>query len=143
MNFPKKYRLCDKRAISLVFENAENKVANDCGLFLVRRNNVENHRFVVIVGKKKAKRAVDRNTIKRLIRHAMYDLFRAYDMQALDFVFVARPGIILKHQKSINIHGIKGLCKKLNKAYYITEFAKSSVAVSIHEGCSSPTGSSV
>jgi ribonuclease P protein component len=76
-----------------VFDGAAFKVGDAHFLFLARANTLGHCRLGLVIAKKKVRRAVDRNRIKRLIR----DHFRLCQDQlpAVDIVFLARQNLAL------------------------------------------------
>jgi ribonuclease P protein component len=67
LNFPKHYRLLTKSDYSRVFSSSK-PIKSSNWLILIRKNELGFARLGLIIAKKKCKRAVDRNTLKRLTR---------------------------------------------------------------------------
>lgn len=74
-----------------MFDGAEQKVGSAHLLFLAIVNETQLPRMGLVIAKKKLKRAVDRNFVKRSLRES----FRLHQHQlpALDIVVVARTGL--------------------------------------------------
>ena len=58
---------------------------------LVRANHQTKSRLGLVLARKKVRHAVERNRIKRLVRHSFR--LSQYDLPAVDIVFIARQGI--------------------------------------------------
>ncbi len=69
-NFPRQVRLLTAGDFSRVFERADAKAQTSQLLILARRNDLGIARMGLVVAKKHAKRAVDRNQIKRIVRES-------------------------------------------------------------------------
>ena len=87
--------MADKAAISRVFEHPGWKIQNETGIILARSNGLGFSRLVVVVGKKKVRRAVDRNRTRRVVRACFQEqlLPVAVSAASADFVFVARQRV--------------------------------------------------
>jgi ribonuclease P protein component len=85
--FPRDYRLVSKAEYQSLFDKSEK--ANQRHLLALYKVNAMAHaRVGIIVGKRVAKKAVTRNTIKRIVRES----FRANqpNLKGLDIVIIAR-----------------------------------------------------
>ncbi|NEN23519.1 ribonuclease P protein component [Cryomorpha ignava] len=70
-SFPKSERICNKHDIDLLFENGASVRDGSIVLRFAFRESVENEltqKVLVVVPKKRVRRAVDRNKLKRQIR---------------------------------------------------------------------------
>lgn len=86
--FSKRVRLLKPAEFSRVFKNAK-RSSDRLLTILAASNDLGYPRLGLAISKKHAKRAVDRNRIKRLIRES----FRLHqtDLPAADFVVMAKP----------------------------------------------------
>lgn len=117
--FKRHARLLDAADFSRVFNNAHR--SSDRLLTVLAANNALEHpRLGLAISKKNARRAVDRNRIKRIIRES-FRLQQA-NLPAADFVVMAKP--ITKDAsnseifKSLEIHWnrLRKLCEKSSSA---------------------------
>ncbi|MBI33823.1 MAG: ribonuclease P protein component [Flavobacteriales bacterium] len=71
--FGKQDKVKGKKAVSRIFENPKSSITlfPFKAFYSISKSNKSNVRFAVSVPKKKFKRAVDRNKIKRLLREAL------------------------------------------------------------------------
>lgn len=82
-------RLLDKSAFDRVFAAPDFKFRRHPFMMLARRRPAGPSRLGMVVGKKHARRAVDRNLIRRLAR----DRFRLQSGEdGVDVILMARPG---------------------------------------------------
>lgn len=87
--FTRQHRLLSSGDFKAVFDNNIVRVGNGEFLLLARPTNHSQSRLGLVVSKKNNKRAVDRNTIKRILRES----FRNKRFQeALDIVILTRQG---------------------------------------------------
>ena len=87
---PRSARLNNKRDFQQVFDRAI-KVVDDCFTLLARKTSLGQARLGMAISKKIARRAVDRNRIKRNVRES-FRLTR-YELGAIDIVVLARRGL--------------------------------------------------
>ncbi|MRH78406.1 ribonuclease P protein component [Spiribacter sp. C176] len=87
-SFPRSVRLTRSQDFKAVFAGAE-KQANRYLTVLYRPNTVEQARLGLAISKRVAKRASDRNRIKRLIRESFRQIRN--DLPAVDIVVMVRP----------------------------------------------------
>ncbi len=89
--YGRELRLLTPAHFSSVFNSSPRKFACRLYTILVSKNQLGHPRIGFTISKKKAKLAVDRNRIKRVVR----DNFRLNqaDLPAVDMVFIARQGI--------------------------------------------------
>lgn len=90
LGFPKRARLLTRREFDRVFAHPRRSV-DDCFTVLARANDLDGPRLGLAIARKHARRAVDRNRLKRLVRES----FRHHrqDLGALDLVVLGRQGI--------------------------------------------------
>lgn len=91
LGFPPALRLLRPADFQAVFDSTSYKVGEANFLLLVRCNDLGHARLGLVIAKKKVRRAVDRNRLKRQIR----DSFRLHQNQlpAVDVVFLARQDL--------------------------------------------------
>ena len=83
--FAPQQRLVSSREFTRVFAKAE-RSADSFFTVLARPSDAANARLGLTIARRAAKRAVDRNRLKRIARES----FRNLDLVALDFVVLAR-----------------------------------------------------
>lgn len=90
-SFGRDKRLLKSRQFAAVFDSPTGKAPGKCVLLLARDNGLDHPRLGLVIGKKCAKLAVERNRLKRLIRES----FRLHQemLAGLDIVVVARKGL--------------------------------------------------
>ena len=90
-SFSKSQRLLNAKTYKAVFDDAQIKVSTQQLLFLSRPNGLAYPRLGLVVAKKNARLAVQRNRIKRTIR----DSFRLqqHQLAGFDTVVLARKGL--------------------------------------------------
>jgi len=88
--FPRQVRLLTPGDYRRVFDQADAKAQTKQVLILARRNELGFSRLGLVVAKKHAKRAVDRNEIKRIVRES----FRHHqsELDGFDCVVLSRGG---------------------------------------------------
>ena len=88
--FPRQVRLLTPGDYRRVFDRADTKAQTKQILILARRNDLGFSRLGLVVAKKHAKRAVDRNEIKRIVRES----FRHHqsELENFDCVVLSRGG---------------------------------------------------
>lgn len=91
-SFKRDKRLTDAKDYQFVFANA--KRYGDKALTILVRKNEDNleARLGLAISKKCAKRAVDRNRIKRLIRESFR--FQHQNLPAIDIIVMCKPSIL-------------------------------------------------
>jgi len=113
LSFPRSHRLVTKADFSHVFDDAL-KVSQSCLMVLYRTNQLNHARIGIIVGKRVANNAVDRNRIRRIVR----DSFR-HNQERLagwDIVVIARQQCDTLSKEKIR-KGIDNLWERLLKPY--------------------------
>ncbi|HEX4869322.1 MAG TPA: ribonuclease P protein component [Moraxellaceae bacterium] len=86
--FPRSSRLLRPAEFQAVFDSAGFKVGESGFLLLVRPNGSDHPRLGLVIAKKKVRRSVDRNRLKRVVRES----FRLHQaaLPAADVIFMAR-----------------------------------------------------
>ena len=84
--FTRQHRLLTGRQFQTVFDNKELKVVSGPFLLLVKENQQTLPRLGLVIGRRKAKLAVDRAAIKRRAREQFR--LRQQDLQGLDMVLL-------------------------------------------------------
>jgi ribonuclease P protein component len=98
--FGKTHRLLKARDYQAVFDNNTLRASSREILCLGKTNSFSHPRLGVIVAKKNARRAVDRNRIKRIIR----EQFRLHQhkLDSIDLVVMARAGLDKKPNTEVS-----------------------------------------
>jgi ribonuclease P protein component len=86
--FPPTHRLLRPAEFQAVFDSAAFKVGEAQFLLLVRPNGLHHARLGLVIAKKKVRRSVDRNRLKRTVRES-FRLHQA-SLPAADMIFMAR-----------------------------------------------------
>lgn len=89
--FPRAFRLLTAKQYSHVFANAR-RFGNQSFTLLVRLNDQHHPRLGLAIAKKSAKRAVDRNRIKRLLRESFRN--RQQQLPSIDIIAMCRPSAV-------------------------------------------------
>lgn len=89
--FPREARLTEARDFGLVFRRAR-RSTDPAFSILARSNSVGRSRLGLAISRKCARRNVDRNRIKRLIRESFRH--RRQQLPALDYVVMCRPAVL-------------------------------------------------
>lgn len=88
--FPRQVRLLTPGDYRRVFDQADAKAQTKQVLILARRNDLGFSRLGLVVAKKHAKRAVDRNEIKRIVRESFRH--QQSELENFDCVVLSRGG---------------------------------------------------
>ena len=91
LDFNKSLRLLDGPAYKAVFDDAKIKVSTPQLLFLARPNGTTKPRIGLVIAKKNAKHAVQRNRIKRVARESFR--LMQHQLGGVDTVVLARRGL--------------------------------------------------
>lgn len=86
--FPPTHRLLRPAEFQAVFDSAAFKVGEAQFLLLIRHNGLDHPRLGLVIAKKKVRRSVDRNRLKRTVRES-FRLHQA-SLPAADMIFMAR-----------------------------------------------------
>ena len=89
--YPRELRLLTPADFQHVFNNPPVKAVSREFTFLAKPNLQDHPRMGVTISKKVAKRAVDRNRIKRIIRET-YRL-KQHKLSGFDIIVIAKPGV--------------------------------------------------
>jgi len=98
LSFARELRLVSADDYQIVFKNAK-RFGNRCFTLLARKNDIGHPRLGLAVSKKCARKAVDRNRIKRIFRES----FRLHQHQlpSVDIIAMCKPGAILLDKKEM------------------------------------------
>lgn len=90
--FPPALRLLRPAEFKAVFDSAVFKIGESQFLLLVRPNGLDHPRLGLVIAKKKVRRSVDRNRLKRTVRES----FRLHQtgLPQADVIFMARQDIV-------------------------------------------------
>ncbi len=89
--FPREVRLLSAKQYSYVFADAR-RFGNQSFTLLVRLNDQAHPRLGLAIAKKSAKRAVDRNRIKRLLRESFRN--KQHQLPPIDIIAMCRPAAV-------------------------------------------------
>ncbi len=90
-SFQRHQRLLNSAEFKNVFDGTEGRISHSAFLILARRSELQlPAKLGLIVAKKHLKRAVDRNSFKRVVRNE-FRLSQA-ELCGLDIIVLARPG---------------------------------------------------
>ena len=95
---PKTYRLPTSRFRS-VFRQGK-RIHTDDLIYVIQKTTEKVSRFAFVVSKKVAKRAVDRNRIKRMLRESIHTLLPSIQ-PGYDVVFIAKKNFADKTEKDV------------------------------------------
>lgn len=87
-SFPRQHRLLEPHQFQAVFNEPDYRASQDCFLLLARENGLNHPRLGLVVGRRKAKKAVDRNRVKRLGRESFR--LKTPELTGLDIVLLLR-----------------------------------------------------
>jgi len=111
--FTRELRLLTAAQYKYVFSDAQ-RFGNHCFTLLVRKNTTTHARLGLAIAKKSAKRAVDRNRIKRVIRESFRHL--QHDLPNIDVVIMCRNtavGLSRKKMRKQLDHQWSYICRKM------------------------------
>lgn len=103
-------RLLQHASFQHVFNQPEYKVGGRHFLFLARENQTSLHRLGLVIGRKRAKRAVDRGLAKRQLRESFRQ--RPEQLAGLDIVVILRGNLNHPDAATLRVE-IDGLWDKL------------------------------
>ena len=110
-DFSKEFRLLKPAHFEHVFSDATPAVSPQVTA-LARKNNLTNPRLGITVPKKRVKKAVGRNRIKRIIRESFRQ--QQHRLPNIDIVIIAKTGIADLTNQELNLL-LEKLWKKLIK----------------------------
>lgn len=108
-SFPKSLRLLKKPQYDFVFQSAK-KIGTRSATFLFRKNNLEHPRLGLIVSKKTAKHANERNRFKRVSRESFR--LMQHDFPNIDIVVLSR-GKIMEFDNQVLFSEFRDAWKKI------------------------------
>jgi ribonuclease P protein component len=112
-SFAQELRLLSAAQYKYVFSDAK-RFGNHCFTLLLRENEIDHARLGLAIAKKSAKRAVDRNRIKRVIRESFRHL--QHELPNIDVVILCRPAAVALSSKKMRKQLDKQfayICRKL------------------------------
>ena len=97
-SFTKSNRLLNSKQFDFVFKKA---IKSSCKefLFLLRKNENNEARLGLIVSKKTAKKAIERNKIKRVVRETFR--YNKIALKGNDIIFLSRPEVKFLSKKEL------------------------------------------
>lgn len=122
--FKKEERISSKREIDFLFENGTSFIAYPLRIVYCEKEDPEGARFstIVSVSKKKFKRAVKRNRVKRLIREAyrlnkslLWDAAELMPALSIGFIFVGNDTPDFKHIESAMKKALSSIQQKYSE----------------------------
>ena len=114
--FQPEQRLLCSSDFQAVFDQTVFKVGETSFLLLVRPNGLDHARLGLVIAKRKVRRSVDRNRLKRVVRES----FRLYQKQLpqVDIIFMARQDVAVIASPDFRIalvNAWKRLCRWAEK----------------------------
>jgi ribonuclease P protein component len=91
LTFLKKNRLLATEEFNRVYTGSPKTVSHQYYVLLIKENELENARLGISLSKKKVKRAVARNKIKRTIRESFR--LNQFSLKGIDIIILPRMGI--------------------------------------------------
>ena len=110
--FPRELRILSSREYRHVFDSACFKVHGKGLLALACPNNVGHVRVGLVFSKKNARRAVDRNLLKRLTRESIR--LQQHRLPAVDIVVLSRRGVLELDRQTL-ARQLHGMWRRLEK----------------------------
>ncbi|MBL4866026.1 MAG: ribonuclease P protein component [Pseudomonadales bacterium] len=98
-NFTREARLLNSKQFQFVFDHVDYKASNKNILLLSSNNDIASSRLGLIISKKKLKRAVDRNRVKRIARESFR--FQQDELAGLDILVLSRNELINLSNKEL------------------------------------------
>ncbi|MEE9327632.1 MAG: ribonuclease P protein component [Cocleimonas sp.] len=99
LSFDNSLRLLLAADYQFVFNKAE-RFGNTSFTVLARKNNLDHARLGLAISKKCAKKAVDRNRIKRLFRESFR--LNQYNLPNIDIIAMCKPNAIMLSNKEMH-----------------------------------------
>lgn len=87
-SFPRHHRLLEPHQFQAVFNHPDYRASQSCFLLLARENQLDYPRLGLVVGRRKARKAVDRNRVKRIGRETFR--IQTRELTGLDIVVLLR-----------------------------------------------------
>ena len=118
--FPKKLRLSSSAEFQRVFKNASYRVSCRYILVLAVKNDLAHPRLGLVIGKKHASKAVQRNLIKRVLRNS----FRLNQdlLPSVDIVILARSNVCSLDKTELS-YWIGKMWESLNKKHAASDIS--------------------
>ena len=110
LRFRRSHRLLSPADFQPLFDQAELRVGDAVLLLLVRQNQLDHARLGLVVGKRRVRRAVHRNTVRRVCRESFR--LRQASLAGLDIVVLVRAPLE-RVDKAILRAGLERLWDKL------------------------------
>lgn len=89
--FPRQHRLLSPSQFKPLFDQPKWRASSQHFLLLVSENGLAAPRLGIVIGKRRVKRAVDRNLLRRLMRESFRH--RSVDLAGLDIVVLVRADL--------------------------------------------------
>ncbi|MEE4249492.1 MAG: ribonuclease P protein component [Alcanivoracaceae bacterium] len=89
--FPRSHRLLSPSEFKPLFDHPQWRASSQHFLLLVTENRLAAPRLGIVIGKRRVKRAVDRNLLRRLMRESFRHL--GPELAGLDIVILVRANI--------------------------------------------------
>jgi ribonuclease P protein component len=112
--FPRALRLLHPAEFQLIFDSPTLKVGEESFLLLARVNELGHPRLGLVIAKRKVRRSVDRNRIKRRIRESFR--LRQSMLPSVDVLLVAKQELSMKSSADLNI-ALDKAWKRLQKKH--------------------------
>src|SRR5690554_6895911 len=111
--FPRSHRLLHPAEFKPLFDNPQWRASSQHFLLLVSENRLAAARLGIVIGKRRVKRAVDRNLLRRLMRESFRHL--GPELAGLDIVILVRANLNNPDKVTINAELAKVWSKLLAK----------------------------
>lgn len=89
--FPRQHRLLSPSEFKPLFDQPQWRASSQHFLLLVSENGLAAPRLGIVIGKRRVKRAVDRNLLRRLLRESFRH--RSVELTGLDVVVLVRADL--------------------------------------------------
>jgi len=111
--FPRSHRLLEASQFKSLFDQPQWRASSQHFLLLVAENGLGPARLGIVIGKRRVKRAVDRNLLRRLMRESFRH--RNAELAGLDIVILVRANLNNPDKVTINAELAKVWSKLLAK----------------------------